>query len=93
MNFSHQVYWLNKLKSFELATKLIPDLISNKTEEAEYATIEAEVPKNLAESILKLGKYSPISIFIIGATLLKVLLQKFSGEENTVIGIPTYSIY
>ncbi|MEK4444282.1 MULTISPECIES: amino acid adenylation domain-containing protein [unclassified Niallia] len=90
MNFSHQVYWLNKLKSFELATKLIPDLISNKTEEAEYATIEAEVPKNLAESILKLGKYSPISIFIIGATLLKVLLQKFSGEENTVIGIPTY---
>lgn len=89
MKFSHQVYWLNKLKDFQKATNLIPDLVSH-IHEFEYSIMEEIVPAGLSKSISKLGKDSPLSIFIIGTAITNVLLYKLTREETIVIGLPTY---
>jgi amino acid adenylation domain-containing protein len=88
--FSHKIYWLNKL-SGELATsKFETDYLKPLDIVSKQGTVKFELPIALSRKIIKFTKKSDFSIYIILLACWKILLQKYTGNNELVVGSPGY---
>jgi len=83
-------YWLTKLppgiEKTELLFKLTPGIETGK----EIGKQEIRVPDQLFAGLMKLGKQSDLSLYIILLTALKVLIYRYTGREEVIVGSPVF---
>jgi hypothetical protein len=84
-------YWVNKLSPGIVKTEL-PVKAGRKRETTgrEIEKIEIPVPGDLFQRLMKLGKQSDLSLYIILLTALKVLLYRYTNNEDVIVISPVY---
>jgi amino acid adenylation domain-containing protein len=88
--FANKIYWLNKL-SGELhasniqADYLIPLGVVNKDRSFKF-----ELPISLSSKIIRFTDKSDFSIYIVLLAAWKILLQKYTRNNNIIVGSPSY---
>jgi amino acid adenylation domain-containing protein len=88
--FSQKIYWLNNLYGELPETNFIPDYIRPVSYSGKNQFINFEFPDNLAEAIIKFTKGSYFSIYLVLLLALSILLQKYTGNSDVIVGSPTY---
>jgi amino acid adenylation domain-containing protein len=83
-------FWLKKLTGEIEETKLFTGNGRNGTHQADRKKIEIPIPVPLGHSILKMGKQTPISIYIILLAAIKSLIYRYSGNEDVTVISPVF---
>jgi amino acid adenylation domain-containing protein len=85
-------YWLNELSlgtDFE-RTELLFKSGKNRESEKEIEKVEIPISEELFSRLMKLGKQSDLSLYIILLTALKILIFRYTQNEDVII---TSSLY
>jgi amino acid adenylation domain-containing protein/non-ribosomal peptide synthase protein (TIGR01720 family) len=88
--FSPKVYWLNKLSGELSDTSIITDYIRSVSGSNQNSFIEFEIPDSLSQAIVKFAKGSDFSIYLLLLSVLKIVLNKYTGNNDIIVGSPTY---
>ncbi|NJN10927.1 MAG: amino acid adenylation domain-containing protein [Richelia sp. RM1_1_1] len=88
--FSQKIYWLNKLSGELPETNLIQDYIRPVEYSGKNKSHSFELPLYLSQEIIKLTKGSHFLVYIILLSAFKILLQKYSRNNDLIVGIPVY---
>ncbi len=91
--FLDKIYWINQLSEELPETNFIADYTRPRLYSAKTENISFQLPHNLSEQIIKLANNSDLSIYLIVVTVLKILLQKYTGNHDIIIGSPVYHKY
>ena len=83
-------YWLNRITDDIQENKWFLDSHKGNKSLADPSRIQITFPDRVSQIILKLGKGSPISIYIILLTAVKILLYRFCENEDITIISPVY---
>ncbi|MCP4151804.1 MAG: amino acid adenylation domain-containing protein, partial [bacterium] len=83
-------YWANKLSGDLVENKLFADNKIAASPGGDKKKLEIYIPDELSERMLKLGKNSDLSIYMLLVTGLKVLMHRYTGNEDSVIISPLY---
>ncbi len=81
-------YWEEKLGGEITQLKLPFDYPKNNN--YTYGTHEMVLGEELSKKLLSLGKNQDLLLFIIMLTGLKILLNKYTGQEDILVAAPTY---
>ncbi|MCC5601603.1 non-ribosomal peptide synthetase [Nostoc favosum] len=87
---SQKIYWLNKLSGELPETNLIPDYVRPPQYNGKNKSHSFELPNNLSQVIIKLTKGSYFLVYLVLLSLLKILLQKYTSNNDLIVGIPVY---
>ena len=87
---SQKIYWINKLSGELPETNLMlhyvrPILYSDKNKSLRF-----DFSNDLSQAIIKLAKGSYFSIYWILVSALNILLQKYTRNNDVIVGIPVY---
>ncbi|MEH1828479.1 MAG: condensation domain-containing protein [Nostoc sp.] len=85
---SQKIYWINKLSGDLPETNLMLDYVRPLLSSAKNKSFRFDLPNNLSQAILKLTKGSYFSTYWILVSALKILLQKYTRNNDVVVGIP-----
>ncbi len=88
--FFDKIYWLKKLSGELPETNLIADFTRGRLDTGKNKNILFTLPNNLSQGIIQLAQGSYLSIYIILLTVLKILLRKYTGNSDIIIGSPIY---
>jgi amino acid adenylation domain-containing protein len=88
--FFDKIYWLNKLSGELPETNLLVDFTRARIYTGKNKNILFILPNHLSQRVIQLAQGSYLSIYIILLTALKILLQKYTGNSDIIIGSPTY---
>lgn len=88
--FSQKIYWLNKLSGELPETNLIQDYVRPLQYSGKNKTHSFELPLYLSQEIIKLTKCSHFLVYIILLSAFKILLQKYTRNNDLIVGIPVY---
>jgi len=89
-------YWTHKLSGNITGTELRGFINGNRNGDGarqknpEVKEIPIPFSPGLCSSLLKLSKKSDLSIYIILLTGLKALIYRYTGNEDVIVGSPTY---
>jgi amino acid adenylation domain-containing protein/non-ribosomal peptide synthase protein (TIGR01720 family) len=85
-------YWLNKLTGITDVerTELLFKSTRNRKAEEEIEKIEILIPGDLLERLMKLGKQSDLSIYIILLAVLKLLIYRYTNREDVTVMSPLF---
>ncbi len=90
-NFFYQkIYWLNNLSGELPETNLLPDYIRPIKYNKKNQFISFELSEDLAEAIIKVTQGSYFSIYLVLLSALSILLHKYTGNSDVIVGSPTY---
>jgi len=81
-------YWLKKL-SGELPKISLPFITNRKTENTlkpNAQSVQCDIPQSLTEKLLKSSKNSDIALFILFLSGINVVLSRYSGVDNVLVG-------
>ena len=87
--FSQKNYWIKKLSGELPETNLMLDYVrplffgGNKS-------LSFDLSNDLSQAIIKLAKGSYFSIYLILIAALNILLQKYTRNNDIIVGIPVY---
>ncbi|MEH1820701.1 MAG: amino acid adenylation domain-containing protein [Nostoc sp.] len=87
---SQKIYWINKLSGDLPETNLMLDYVRPLVSSAKNKSFRFDLPNNLSQVILKLTKGSYFSTYWILVSALNILLQKYTRNNDVVVGIPVY---
>jgi amino acid adenylation domain-containing protein len=87
---TNKIYWLNKLSGELPETNIMLDYVRPLSENGEAKYYSFDLSSNLSQTILKLTKGSYFSIYLLLLSVLSILLQKFTGNNDVIVGIPVY---
>jgi amino acid adenylation domain-containing protein len=85
---SQKIYWINKLSRKKPETNLIPDYIRPSVFTPRNKSFSFELSADLSQTIIKLAQGSHFSTYWILLSALNVLMQKYSGNDNVIVGMP-----
>lgn len=88
--FFEKIYWLNQLSGELPETNFIPDFTRPKTYLVKNNTYQFELSENLSQSIIKLTGGSHLSTYLFLLTGFKILLYKYTGNQDILVGSPVY---
>ena len=88
--FSQKIYWLNKLSGELPETNLIQDYVRPLQYSGKNKSHSFELPLYLSQEIIKLTKGSHFLVYIILLSAFKILLQKYTRNNDLIVGIPVY---
>ena len=88
--FSQKIYWLNKLSGELPETNLIQDYVRPLQYSDKNKSHSFELPLYLSQEIIKLTKGSHFLVYIILLSAFNILLQKYTRNNDLIIGIPVY---
>jgi amino acid adenylation domain-containing protein len=88
--FFHKIYWLNKLSGELPEASLIPDYLRPVLYSGKNRYITFELSDDLAKTIIQFTKRSYFSIYLVLLSALSILLQKYTGNNDVILGSPTY---
>ncbi|MEH2272981.1 MAG: condensation domain-containing protein, partial [Nostoc sp.] len=89
-SFSQKVYWINKLSGELPETNLMLDYVRPLFSSGKNKSLSFDLSNDLSQTIIKLGKGSYFSIYLILVSALNILLQKYTRNNDVVVGIPVY---
>ncbi|MEH2112700.1 non-ribosomal peptide synthetase [Nostoc sp.] len=87
---SQKIYWINKLSGDLPETNLMLDYVRPLLSSAKKKSFRFDLPNNLSQAILKLTKGSYFSTYWMLVSALNILLQKYTRNNDVVVGIPVY---
>ncbi|MDQ1350672.1 MAG: hypothetical protein QG657_974 [Acidobacteriota bacterium] len=82
-------YWLKKL-SGELPVISLPsihDIIKETTAKSQALSFQLNIPEELIVKLKKIAKNSDIGLFILFLSALNIVLNKYTGIEDLIVGI------
>lgn len=88
--FSQKIYWLNQLSGDLAETNLIQDYVRPLKDTGKNESHSFELPNYLSQAIVKLTKGSYLLVYLILLSAFKILLQKYTGNNELIVGIPVY---
>ncbi|MFN6461423.1 MAG: non-ribosomal peptide synthetase [Nostoc sp. DedVER02] len=86
--FNQKIYWINQLSGELPETNLMLDYVRPLVYGGKNQSFSFELTKDLSQAIIKLCKGSYLSIYIILVSTLNIFLQKYTGNDDVIIGIP-----
>ncbi|MBW4685865.1 MAG: amino acid adenylation domain-containing protein [Komarekiella atlantica HA4396-MV6] len=89
-SFSQKVYWINKLSGELPETNLMLDYVRPFLSSDEKKSFSFDLSNDLSQAIIKLAKGSNFSIYLILVSALNILLQKYTRNNDVIVGIPVY---
>jgi amino acid adenylation domain-containing protein len=81
-------YWLNKLSGHLVKNSFPFDYERDNSVPHRLETIDFSLPKGIDQKIIDLSKRSNERLFIVLMTGIFILLRKYSGSKDIVLGIP-----
>ena len=87
---SQKIYWINKLSGKLPETNLMLDYIRPLSSSAKNKSLSFDLSNNLSKTIIKIAKGSYFSTYWILVSALNILLQKYTRNNDVIIGIPIY---
>ncbi len=88
--FSQKNYWINKLSGELPETNLMLDYVRPLFTSGNNKSLSFDLSNNLSQALIKLSKGSCFSIYLILVSALNILLQKYTRNNDIVVGIPVY---
>ncbi|MDZ8184112.1 MAG: amino acid adenylation domain-containing protein [Nostoc sp. ChiSLP02] len=88
--FSEKIYWINKLSGELPETNLMLDYVRPLFPTDTKKSLSFDLSNDLSQAIVKLGKGSYFSIYLILLSALKILLPKYTRNNDVMLGIPVY---
>ncbi|MCP6760239.1 MAG: amino acid adenylation domain-containing protein [Fischerella sp. CENA71] len=89
--FSQKIYWLNKLSGELPKTNLILDYIRPLFSSHQNKSFRFNLSNDLSQQIINLANGSYFSIYLIVVSALNILLQKYTRNNDIIVGIPVYN--
>ena len=87
---SQKIYWINKLSGQLPETNLMLDYVRPSDSVTKNRYLSFELSHDLSLAILKLAKDSYFSIYWILLSALNILLQKYTQNDDVIVGIPIH---
>ncbi|MEH1914712.1 non-ribosomal peptide synthetase [Nostoc sp.] len=87
---SQKIYWINKLSGELPETNLMLDYIRPLFTSNKNKSLSFDLSNDLSKAIIKLAKGSYFSTYLILVSALNILLQKYTRNNDVIIGIPIY---
>ena len=88
--FANKIYWLNKLSGELPVTKIEPDYAIPLGAIKQNKCLRFALSIPLSNQLISLAKGSDLAIHAILLACLKILLQKYTGDREIVVGSPSY---
>jgi amino acid adenylation domain-containing protein len=88
--FIDKIYWCNKLSGELTETNFIIDYLRPISYSSQTQMVTFELPSDLSARIIKLAKGSNLSIYLILVAALNILLHKYTGNSDIIVGSPVY---
>ncbi len=88
--FSQKIYWLNQLSEELPETNFITDYVRPVFSSGRNKLITFDFPAELSEAIICLTKRSDFSIYLLLLSAISILLQKYTGTNDVILGSPVY---
>ncbi|MBD2410518.1 non-ribosomal peptide synthetase [Nostoc calcicola FACHB-389] len=88
--FSKKIYWINKLSGELPETNLMLDYVRPLFPSGSKKSLSFDLSNDLSQAVVKLGKSSYFSIYLILVSALKILLPKYTRNNDVIVGIPVY---
>ncbi|MDM9379456.1 amino acid adenylation domain-containing protein [Chlorogloeopsis sp. ULAP01] len=88
--FSQRTYWINQLSGELPETNLMLDYVRPTFYSGKNKYFNFDLASDLSQAIIKFAKNSPFSIYLILVTALNILLQKYTRNQDVIVGIPIY---
>jgi amino acid adenylation domain-containing protein len=80
--------WKQRLRGFSGVLDLPTDLPRPAVQSGNGAELRFELPIALAEQVRQYARDAGVSLFIVMLSALKVLLQRYSGQNDIIVGTP-----
>ncbi|MFN6530683.1 condensation domain-containing protein, partial [Nostoc sp. ChiSLP03a] len=87
---SQKIYWINKLSGELPETNLMLDYVRPLFYSGRNKSISFDLSNDSSQSIIKLAQGSYFSMYWILVSALNILLQKYTRNNDIIIGIPIY---
>lgn len=84
-------YWKNKLSGELLKSSFPYDFINTGVSIKGREVLNSEIPTSIALSVLKLSGGSDLRLHMILTAALAVLLYKYTGNRDIIVGTPIYN--
>ncbi|MBW4556602.1 MAG: amino acid adenylation domain-containing protein [Trichormus sp. ATA11-4-KO1] len=88
--FSQKFYWVNQLSGELPESNFITDFIRPAIYRGKNKSVEFNLPDKLSASLIKFTNHSYLSIYLLLVSALGILLRKYTGSNDVIIGSPTY---
>jgi len=88
--FNQKVYWINQLSEELPETSLILDFIRPSLPSAKNKFLKFDLSHDLSQAIMKIAKDSNFAVYLILVSALNILLQKYTRNNDVIVGIPVY---
>ncbi|AUS99564.1 non-ribosomal peptide synthetase [Nostoc sp. CENA543] len=88
--FTQKIYWLNQLSDELPETNLITDYIRPAIYTGKHKSVSFQLSAYLSETILTLSNNSYLSTYLILLSAFSILMQKYTGNDDNIIGSPAY---
>ncbi|MFN6569386.1 amino acid adenylation domain-containing protein, partial [Dendronalium sp. ChiSLP03b] len=90
--FFQKIYWLNQLSGELPETNIITDYVRPATDSANNKSIAFQLSKDLSFAIAQLTNNSNLSIYLVLLSALSILMQKYTGNNDIILGSPIYKL-
>jgi hypothetical protein len=90
--FSQKIYWLKQLAGEIPETNFCTDYVRPLLSTGEKKNIPLELPSDVSLRIIQVTNGSYLSIFLILVAVLNILLQKYTGNHDIIVGSPIYNL-
>ncbi len=87
---SQKIYWINKLSGELPETNLRLDYLRPMQFIDKNKSLRFDLSNNLSQAIIKLAKGSYFCTYWILVSVLNILLQKYTRNNDVIVGIPIY---
>jgi len=81
-------YWYNNLKNHDFKSNIFSKCNLNYRGNSGFNQINFSIGSNLEFQLGEFGKVNQITLYVILLTAYKILLYKFSGESDIIVGTP-----
>ncbi|MCP5102654.1 MAG: amino acid adenylation domain-containing protein [bacterium] len=83
-----EAYWLEKLSGELSVSSFSYNRRGTESPRGDRAVRAFQVPADIVPGLMRVGNSSPYGVFIVLVTVLNVLLAKYSGNRDIIIGTP-----
>jgi amino acid adenylation domain-containing protein/non-ribosomal peptide synthase protein (TIGR01720 family) len=88
--FSQKINWLKQLSGELPETNLITDYIRPALYTGKHQSVTFDLSDDLSESIFRLTQKSNFSIYLVLLSALNLLLYRYTGNNDVIVGSPVY---
>lgn len=88
--FTDKIYWVNQLTGELPETNIITDYLRPELYQGKNKAIAFNLSDNLSQAIIRVARGSYFSIFLLLLSVFNILLHKYTGNQDAIVGIPSY---